>query len=124
MYIGIAGLLLGVIGLMALLFPINLDQYDSFGVKVTCGNGLRSDLSQCLQANGDALVTRCDTALVVRRAWAIPAVAIGWVLVTGFLVVWVHNDQQQEHALKGGRSAGLLAAAARACDSACDGAGN
>jgi hypothetical protein len=75
MYTGIVGLLLGVIGLAALLFPVNLDQYDSYGVKVTCDNGFSSDLTQARQATGDALVTRC---------------------VTGFLVVWVQNDQQQE----------------------------
>nr|WP_232065353.1 hypothetical protein [Mycobacterium shinjukuense] len=96
MYIGIAGLLLALLGLAALYFPVYLDQYDMYGIKVTCGNGLRSDLTQAHQANSGALVTRCDTALLVRRAWAIPAVAMGWLLVTGFLVVWVHNGQKQD----------------------------
>ena len=61
-----------------LWFPVYLDQYDLYGVKVACGNGFSSNLNQAAQAN---LVTNCDTALLVRRAWAIPAVAFGWLLV-------------------------------------------
>lgn len=108
MFIGITGLLLAVIGLMALWFPVYLDQYDAYGIKVTCGSGWRSNLTQVLYADGNdntqALVTRCDTALLVRRAWAIPSVALGWLLVTGFLVMWVHNDQHQGQSYPGYRA--------------------
>jgi hypothetical protein len=92
-FLGVAGLALALIGLMALWFPVYLDQYDIYGVKVTCGNGFSSNLNQAAQAN---LVTKCDTALLVRRAWAIPAVAIGWLLVTGFLLSWVHREAKEE----------------------------
>jgi hypothetical protein len=98
MYLGIAGLLLAVIGLAALLYPIYLDQYDAYGIKVSCGNALRSDFSQAAQDDHHDLVTQCDTALLVRRAWAIPAIAIGWLLVTGFLVGWVHSSQSEKEA--------------------------
>jgi hypothetical protein len=98
MYIGIAGLLLAAIGLAALVYPIYLDQYDVYGIKVSCGNGFRSDLSQAGQTDRHDLVTQCDTALLVRRAWAIPAVAVGWLLVSGFLAVWVHSDQSKKEA--------------------------
>ncbi|MCV7076137.1 MULTISPECIES: hypothetical protein [Mycobacterium] len=101
MYLGIAGLLLGVVGLFALFFPIYLDEYDSYGVKITCGNGISSDLTQAHQAPGGAVVSSCDSALLMRRAWAIPTVALGWVMVTGFLVVWVHNGQQRDAAYPG-----------------------
>lgn len=108
MFIGITGLVLAVIGLMALWFPVYLDQYDAYGIKVTCGSGWRSNLTQALYADGNdntqALVTRCDTALLVRRAWAIPSVALGWLLVTGFLVMWVHNDQHQGQSYPGYRA--------------------
>jgi hypothetical protein len=96
MYIGIAGLLLAVIGLAAPVYPICLDQYDAYRIKVSCGNGLSSDLSQPAQTDRHDLVTQCHTALLVRRAWAIPAVAIGWLLVTGFLADWVHNEQSKK----------------------------
>jgi hypothetical protein len=94
-YLGIAGLLLAVIGLAALLYPIYLDQYDHYGIEVSCGTGLRSDLTQAAQSDNHGLVSQCDTAVLLRRAWAIPAVAIGWLLVTAFLVSWVHNSQKK-----------------------------
>jgi hypothetical protein len=96
MYIGIAGVLLAVIGLAALLYPIYLDQYDVYGIKITCGNSLRSNLGQAGEASaadGQSAVRQCGTALLIRRAWAISAVAIGWLLITGFLALWVHNDK-------------------------------
>jgi len=98
MYMGIAGLLLTVIGLAALLYPIYLDQYDVYGIKVSCGDALRSDLSQAAQGEHHDLVTQCDAALLVRRAWAIPTIAIGWLLVTGFLVGWVRGSQSEKEA--------------------------
>lgn len=91
--LGVAGLALALIGLIALWFPVYLNQYDVYGVKVTCGNGFSSNLNQAAQAD---LVTNCDTALLVRRAWAIPAVAIGWLLVTGFLLASVHREPEEE----------------------------
>ncbi len=93
MSIGIAGLLLAVIGLAALLYPIYLDQYDVYGIKITCGNCLRSNLGQAAQADGHDTARQCGTALLVRRAWAISAVAIGWLLIADFLAIWVHSDK-------------------------------
>jgi hypothetical protein len=93
-HLGIAGLLLAVVGVAALLYPIYLDQYDHYGIAVSCGTGLRSDLTQAAQADRHDLVSRCDTALLLRRAWAIPAIAVGWLLVTAFLVRWVRTSQQ------------------------------
>ncbi len=86
MYIGIAGLLLAVIGLA--------------DIKVTCGNGFSSNLSQAAQTDGHDVVAQRGTALLVRRAWAIPAVAIGWLLVTAFLAIWVHQDQSRDESKK------------------------
>lgn len=60
MFIGITGLLLAVIGLMALWFPVYLDQYDAYGIKVTCGSGWRSNLTQALYA----------TATTTLRPWS------------------------------------------------------
>ena len=90
---GIAGLALALIGLLALWFPVYLDQYDLYGVKVACGNGFSSNLDQAAQAK---LVTQCDTALLVRRAWAIPAVVFGWLLVARFLLAWVQAGQPEQ----------------------------
>ena len=62
-YIGIAGLLLGLIGLAALWFPVYLDQFDHYGMKINCGNGIGSHIAQT-QVDGDA-AARCGAALLV-----------------------------------------------------------
>jgi hypothetical protein len=98
MYLGIAGVLLAVIGVAALWFPVYLDQYDLYGIQVACGRGFSSSLTQAAQAGNGNMVDRCGTALLVRRTWAISAVAIGWILITSFLVSWVHRDQQEKEA--------------------------
>jgi hypothetical protein len=94
MYIGIAGVLLAAFGLGAMLYPVHLNAYDMYGIKVSCGNAFHSNLSQAAETHGHDFVTQCGNAVLLRRIWAIPTVAIGWLLVTGFLVMWVHNDTQ------------------------------
>ena len=43
-----------------------------------CGTGFSSDLTQAAAASGgDNYVGQCETALMVRRIWAIPMVAVG-----------------------------------------------
>jgi hypothetical protein len=96
MYIGIAGVLLVLIGLAALWFPVYLNQFDDYGIKVNCGNGFSASLTQATASGGGNLVGQCDTALLVRRAWAIPAVVIGWLLLTEFLMIWVRRGRSNE----------------------------
>lgn len=100
LYLGIAGLLVGLIGLAALWFPVYLDAYDAYGIKINCGNGIGSHLA--LAHHDDTLSPQCNSALLVRRAWAIPAVAVGWLLVTWFVMAWVHvtnESDEPEHLL-------------------------
>ena len=89
-YLAVAGLLLAVIGLAALWFPIDLDQHDAYGFTIECGNGFSSHLSQAAEINHD-VVTKCDTALLTRRVWAIPSVATGWLLLTVFVIAWARS---------------------------------
>lgn len=65
MYIGIAGLLLAVIGLAARAYPIYLDQYDVYGTKVSCGNGLSSDLRKKPHPPDPNLISSNWTVLAV-----------------------------------------------------------
>jgi hypothetical protein len=85
------GALLVAIGLLALWLPVYLGQYDQFGMQITCGRGLRANLSQAADASGDGLVAQCGTALLERRIWAIPVAALGWLILTGLLTIWLHN---------------------------------
>jgi hypothetical protein len=98
MYIGIAGVLLVLIGLGAMWLPVYLNQFDDFGIQIRCGNGFSSSLTQATGSNGGNVASQCDTALLERRAWAIPAVVIGWLLLIEFLMFWVRSSET------GGRS--------------------
>ncbi len=91
MVFGAAGLALAVIGLAALWAPVGLNQHDLYGFPVGCGNGFSADLSQAAQTHRGDLVMQCDAALFRRRAWAIPSVALGWLLVTTFVIAWARE---------------------------------
>lgn len=93
MILGVAGLVLAVIGLAALWFPVGLDQHDVYGFPIECGNGFSSQLPQL--SDGDA-VAECQSALLMRRVWAIPSVGIGWLLVTVFLAAWAREARPLE----------------------------
>lgn len=90
-YLGITGLLLVLIGLAALWFPVYLGQYDQYGIRINCGNGLGFQLSQAPQA-APAATSQCGSALLIRRLWAIPAVAVGWVLVCWVAIKWMREE--------------------------------
>jgi len=96
LYIAIVGALLVVAGLLALWFPVYLSQYDHYGVQIACGRGFNSNLSQAADAGGQGLVAQCDTALLLRRIWAIPAVVLGWVILTGLVAIWAHTKPSDE----------------------------
>jgi hypothetical protein len=96
LYIAIVGAFLVVVGLLALWFPVYLSQYDRYGVQIACGRGFSSNLSQAADAGGQGLVAQCDTALLLRRIWAIPAVVLGWVILTGLVAIWAHSKPSDE----------------------------
>jgi hypothetical protein len=70
-----------------------LDAFDQWGFQVKCGTGFASDLSQAAAAAGQhTYVDQCQTALMLRRLWAIPLVVVGsivLVVVAGVAtIVW------------------------------------
>ena len=97
LYLGIVAAALVVIGLLALWFPVYLNQYDQYGMQIACGRGFSADLSQAAGATGGSdLVSQCGTALLLRRLWAIPAVVSGWLILAGLVAVWVHTKPAEE----------------------------
>lgn len=92
-YVAIVGLLLAFVGLAALWFPVYLDQYDAYGIKISRGNGIGFQLAH-ISHDVNASTAGCGKALLIRRAWAIPTVALGWLLLTWAAIMWVHNGQQ------------------------------
>jgi hypothetical protein len=96
LFLGIAGALLVVVGLLALWFPVYLSQYDQYGIQISCGRGFSANLSQATDANGAGLVAQCGTALLLRRLWAIPAAVLGWLILTGLIAAWAHTPPPAE----------------------------
>ena len=81
-YTGISCGVVVAIGLLALNFPVFLDAYDQWGFQIKCGTGFASDLSQAAAAAGQhTYVDQCETALIFRRLWAIPLVAVGSIVL-------------------------------------------
>ncbi len=73
-----AGLVL-VIGVLGLWQSVYLSDFDRYGVKIRCGTGFIADFSQAEIADGGVgrHSDQCDTALMIRRAWAIPVTVLG-----------------------------------------------
>lgn len=86
-YTGIACGVLLAIGLIAMNFPVFLDAYDQWGFQIKCGTGYVADLSQAAAAAGQHnFVDKCETALLVRRMWTIPLIAISGLVVLAVTV--------------------------------------
>src|SRR4051812_50116704 len=68
-------------GLLALNFPVYIDVYDQFGFQIKCGTGYFANLTQAAEASGGDYVGQCETAVMLRRLWTIPLVAIGSILL-------------------------------------------
>lgn len=84
-----AGLLLLTAGVLALRFPVFLDDFDQWGFQINCGNGIAGNLTQAGVADsaGTDFVEQCHAAVALRRGWAIPLVAAGALLVGALLVM-------------------------------------
>jgi hypothetical protein len=75
-YIGIAGALMLAIGLYLMSLPVYLDDFDQFGMQIPCGSGYSTHLVQA-NAAGQEYVDKCGSAVLTRRLWTIPIVAVG-----------------------------------------------
>jgi hypothetical protein len=76
-YTAIVCAVLVVLGLIALNFPVFLDAFDQYGFQIKCGTGYATDLTQAAATAGQHnFVDQCETALLMRRLWTIPLVAI------------------------------------------------
>jgi hypothetical protein len=85
-YLGVIGVVLIVVGLLALNFPVFINVYDQFGFQIKCGTGFITNLTQAAEAGGDH-ASQCETALLVRRLWTIPLIVVGSILLA--VVVFV-----------------------------------
>jgi hypothetical protein len=80
---GAVAVALLTVGLLALRWPVYLPDFDAWGVQVKCGSGFSADLAQATFAGA---TDRCQNALAVRRMWAIPVAALGWLIVVALVL--------------------------------------
>lgn len=103
------GIVLLAGGLLALCFPVFLDDYDRWGIQVKCGNGYYSQLLQATVDDQDPgrqsapgsvpvavrpatnYVDRCKSALARRRAWAVPTAGLGALILIPKAVTWARS---------------------------------
>lgn len=94
--LGFVGIALIATGLLALWFPVYLSQYDHYGMQISCGRGFGASLAQAGDVDGAGFVTKCGTALLIRRTWAIPSTVIGCALLAVVLAAWVRAKPDAE----------------------------
>lgn len=98
-------------GLLALRLPVFIEAYDQFGWQVKCGSGFGTDLTQASSAekkptgqkadagaprtSGNDYVGQCNDALMTRRAWAIPAAALGGLTLTWAAAAALSHDRRE-----------------------------
>jgi hypothetical protein len=98
--LGVVGIALVAVGLLALWFPVYLNQYDQYGMQIGCGRGFSANLSQVADTRGGGLAAQCGTALLIRRMWAIPTTVIGWALLTVIVAIWAHGKPPTEESTR------------------------
>lgn len=89
--LGIVGAALIAAGLTALWFPVHLDQYDRWGMQISCGRGFSASVPPPSEAYGADYSGQCGSALLLRRLWAIPAAVAGWAIVMLIAAAWVRS---------------------------------
>jgi hypothetical protein len=96
-YIAVGGAILMAVGLFALRFPVLVDGYDQWGWQVECGSGFVANLTQAENAavDGADFVASCRDALLTRRLWSIPLIALGAIAVLAVLLTATvaHEDE-------------------------------
>lgn len=103
-----AGFGLLAIGLLALRFPVFLDDFDRWGMQIKCGSGLGSEPIQASiadefaahhGASSNGYTQQCEQALTIRRSWAISTAAVGWMILTWLVIPLLKPQRQQDNTI-------------------------
>jgi hypothetical protein len=83
-----AGVVLMVGALLALRFPVYLADFDQWGFQINCGSGFGSEWTQAATADaaGTHFVQQCHAAIAMRRAWSVPMLATGALLLSALVL--------------------------------------
>jgi hypothetical protein len=95
----VAGLI-AIVGVVAFYYPIQLRDYDPWGIKIPCGTAMSPDVDQAVEADmytanpppGAAssgpthYAAQCNQAVWIRRGWSVPLTLAG-VIVVGVIAL-------------------------------------
>ena len=107
----VAAFALLTIGLLALQFPVFLDDFDRWGIQIKCGSGFSAAPIQASiadefntqhpdMATSTASYTQlCKHALTVRRIWAIVTAAVGGAILAYLVVLLLKPQRQQDNTI-------------------------
>lgn len=84
-YLGIAGVIILGVGLYLMSMTVYLDDFDRYGMQIPCGTSFSAHFVQA-EAAGTEYVGKCGSALVTRRLWTIPVVAVGALVLIAVLI--------------------------------------
>jgi H+/Cl- antiporter ClcA len=106
----VAGLI-AIVGIVAFYYPIQLSDYDPWGIKIPCGTAMSPDVDQAVEAdmytaNPPAGATssgptqyaaQCNQAVWIRRGWSVPLTLAG-VIVVGVIALgrWPKSTSESE----------------------------
>jgi hypothetical protein len=93
------------IGVLALFWPVHLDDYDQYGFRIGCGDGAVADYEQAKSADrqaskslqqqtperGTDRVGDCRSATRWRRGWAAPVAVLG---IAGLLTALLDRERR------------------------------
>ena len=109
--IWVAAFALLTIGLLALQFPVFLDDFDRWGIQIKCGSGFSAAPIQASvadefntqnpdMATSTASYTQlCQQALTVRRIWAIITAVIGGVILTCLVIPLLKPQRSRDNTI-------------------------
>lgn len=89
-FLAAVGAILLAGGLVALAFPVFLNDFDTFGVQISCGTGYRSQLGQ---ATATDYIDGCRSAVAYRRVWLLSTAGLGVVLLIPAMVAWARSPR-------------------------------
>ena len=111
--IAIVAGLIGIFGLVAFYYPIQLSAYDPWGMKVPCGTAMSPDVDQAVEADiytanpprptssgPTQYAAECNQAVWIRRGWSVPLMLVG-VIVVGVIALgrWPHSQSQSRESV-------------------------
>lgn len=93
--IGVVAAIIAIVGVVAFYYPIQLRDYDPWGMKIPCGTALAPDADQAVEADmytanppsraaasaPTQYAAQCNRAVWIRRSWSVPLTLAGVVVV-------------------------------------------